>query len=92
VCGGLASGLSRITLNPGRDGERVLHSKVAGLELKAGDVIRIETLGGGGYGPPAERPIDLLAADLREGKVSLAAAERDYGVALTAQAVARNSA
>jgi N-methylhydantoinase B len=92
VFGGLASGLSRITLNPGRDGERVLHSKVAGLELKAGDVIRIETLGGGGYGPPAERPIDLLAADLREGKVSLAAAERDYGVALTAQAVARNSA
>ncbi len=89
VFGGLSSSLSRITLNPGRDDEEVLHSKVAGLVLKAGDVVRIETLGGGGYGPPSERPIDLLEADLREGKVSPAAAERDYGVAMAADALSR---
>jgi N-methylhydantoinase B len=91
VFGGLPSSLSRITLNPGRDDEEVLHSKVAGLVLKAGDVVRIETLGGGGYGPPSERPIDLLEADLREGKVSPAAAERDYGVAMAADALSRIS-
>jgi hypothetical protein len=49
--------------------------------------MRIETPGGGGYGPPAERALDALAADLRSGKVSRKAAERDYGKARVASAL-----
>jgi len=86
--GGLASGVTRILRNPGTAGEEALHSKVSGLSLSAGEAIRVETLGGGGYGPPAERPLASLAADLRQGKVSLAAARRDYGDELTAAALA----
>jgi len=47
--------------------------------MKVGDAMRIETPGAGGYGAPAERAVEDLAADLKSGKVSRAAAERDYG-------------
>ncbi len=87
VAGGLPSGVTRIVRNPGPDGEE-LHSKASGLVMKAGETVRVETLGGGGYGPPAGRPLPLLARDLREGKVTRAAAERDYGAAMVASALA----
>ena len=80
INGGLASGVTRILRNPGTDREEVLHSKASGLVLDAGETIRVETLGGGGNGNPRERSTANLAADLRQGKVSRAAAERDYGI------------
>jgi N-methylhydantoinase B len=88
VFGGLASNVTRITRNPGTNHAEVLHSKSSGLAVKAGETVRVETLGGGGYGPPAERPLPLLAADLRQGKVSRTAAERDYGAAMVKAALA----
>jgi N-methylhydantoinase B len=88
VEGGKPSGLTRILRNPGTPHEEVLHSKASGLVLQAGEVIRVETLGGGGHGDPAGRPLAELARDLREGKVSQAAAERDYGSERTAAALA----
>ena len=48
--------------------------------MKAGEVIRIRTTGGGGWGDPLERPYDEVARDVLWGKVSRAGAERDYGV------------
>lgn len=89
--GGKSSGLTRIVRNPGSDGE-VLHSKASGLVMRAGETVRVETLGGGGYGPPAGRSPRLLARDLIEGKVSRAAAERDYGAAMVARALALREA
>ena len=86
--GGLPSGVTRIVRNPGTDKEEVLHSKASGLAMQADETVRVETLGGGGFGPPAERDPVLLAADLRQQKVSLAAARRDYGEALVAAALA----
>lgn len=39
-----------------RDGETIpLHSKVANMRLKKGDVVRLVTSGGGGWGPITER-------------------------------------
>ena len=49
-------------------------------QLKPGDLVTIDAAGGGGYGDPLERDIDRVEADVREGYVSLEAAERDYGV------------
>ena len=40
----------------------------------------VETGGGGGYGPASERSLDLIQADIDSRLVSIAAAERDYGV------------
>jgi N-methylhydantoinase B len=79
VYGGRASNVTRILRNSGTDHEEVLHSKAAGLNLAAGEIIRVETLGGGGYGDPSERAIEMIARDIREGKISEAAARRDYG-------------
>ncbi len=45
---------------------RALQGKES-LTLEAGDLVTIETAGGGGYGPAAERPQALRAADAREG-------------------------
>ena len=49
-------------------------------QLKPGDLVTIDAAGGGGYGDPLERDIDRVEADVREGYVSLEAAEKDYGV------------
>jgi N-methylhydantoinase B len=79
VFGGLDARRARLTRNPGCADEETMPSKVPRLDLKAGDAMRIETPGGAGYGSPARRPTEALAEDLKSGRVSRAAAERDYG-------------
>ncbi|WP_315926720.1 hydantoinase B/oxoprolinase family protein [Mesorhizobium sp. SP-1A] len=53
-------------LNPGAASERRLTSKEIGLPLRAGDVVRLESAGGGGWGEPARRDPSLAARDADE--------------------------
>lgn len=46
----------------------------------------VESAGGGGYGNPFERDIDLVVRDVMDGVVSVDAALRNYGVAMTSNA------
>ena len=39
------------------------------LRLTRGDLVLIETCGGGGFGPPAERSVEAREHDRREGYV-----------------------
>ena len=55
-------------------------SKMVGLKIARGERIRLETPGGGGYGPVGERDADAVARDVRLGYVSPEAAVLDYGV------------
>jgi N-methylhydantoinase B len=48
--------------------------------IAAGEVVRIMTGGGGGWGPPAGRDLEAVRRDVREGYVSAEAALRDYGL------------
>ncbi len=48
-------------------------------DIPPDETLRIETPGGGGYGDPAARDPGLIAADLKSGLVTPAAAMRDYG-------------
>lgn len=73
---------SRAVLNPGTPQERPLTSKVAGLRLKKGDLLSWELGGGGGWGNPLERDPELVRQDVIRGYVTLANAQRDYGVVL----------
>jgi N-methylhydantoinase B len=73
---------SAATLNPGRDGERPLPSKVAGLRLKQGDVLSWALAGGGGRGDPLERDVEQVRHDVIGGYVSIEAAQSQYGVVL----------
>jgi N-methylhydantoinase B len=79
IAGGGTGGLSAMIRNPGRKDQEILPSKVPYVLLKAGETIRVETPGGGGFGPCDERPLDLIARDIRDGTVTRSAAERDYG-------------
>jgi N-methylhydantoinase B len=56
------------------------NAKVLVANLKAGDAFRISSGGGGGYGPPFERPAEDVAEDVRQGYVSVKAAADRYGV------------
>jgi len=47
--------------------------------LKKGDVIRIVTGNGGGYGDPALRAREAVERDLREGYIDLDTAREIYG-------------
>jgi N-methylhydantoinase B len=51
--------------------------------VAGGDFIRLELPGGGGFGNPAERDPEQVAADVADGLYTREAAERDYRVALT---------
>jgi N-methylhydantoinase B len=58
------------------------NAKVLVAVLKAGDAFRIRSGGGGGYGSPLERAAELVAEDVRQGYVSIAAAAEYYGVVI----------
>jgi N-methylhydantoinase B len=61
---------------------RDLGGLVDGEPVLAGQVVRVLTTGGGGWGDALEREPELVHRDVIEGKVSLAAARDDYGVVL----------
>ena len=84
VAGGLAAGTGRCVVNPGRLDERVLKPLSDGNIVKRGDIVRIETGGGGGFGHPFDREPERVLSDVRGGFVSRNSAEAHYGVVLTA--------
>ena len=59
----------------------------ARLLLSAGDVLRVLTGGGGGYGDPFERPSEAVLSDVLDGKVSRQAARESYGVVIDAETI-----
>ena len=52
--------------------------------IQDGDELTLLQAGGGGFGPPQERPRDKLAADLANGFVTVEGVRRDYGIDLEA--------
>ena len=63
------------------DGEK-LHAKAL-KDLTNGEVIHVNLPGGGGYGDPFQRAPEKVLWDVIEGYVTAAAAEKQYGVAVT---------
>ncbi|HLS45986.1 MAG TPA: hydantoinase B/oxoprolinase family protein [Ornithinicoccus sp.] len=62
------------------DGTReVLPSKVHDVDVARDDVLHFVTWGGGGWGDPLERAVDLVAMEVKRGLVSADGA-RNYGV------------
>jgi N-methylhydantoinase B/oxoprolinase/acetone carboxylase alpha subunit len=63
-----------------RDGQKqALRSKVTNMMLKKGDIVRLETSGGGGFGEARLRARELVERDVRLGYVSASAAKESYG-------------
>lgn len=58
-----------------------LASKIRGIRLKQGQAVRLETPGGGGYGPTSERAPLAVARDVASGLLSAVNADETYGTA-----------
>ena len=82
VHGGKNGGSGRAVVNPGTPQERELEPFSDGNVLVRGDILRLETGGGGGWGHPFDRDPALVLADVLGGFVSREAAELEYGVVL----------
>jgi N-methylhydantoinase B len=82
VNGGRAGRPFSVVIDPGGPNERAVEALADAEPVRAGEVIRIRTTGGGGWGDPLDRPYDEVERDVREGKVSAAGARDDYGVVL----------
>jgi N-methylhydantoinase B len=81
VAGGKAGEPFLVTVGYGARNKK-LDGLVDGELLRAGEVMRVQTTGGGGWGDSLTREPALVRIDVDQGKVSLAAAKRDYGVVL----------
>lgn len=57
-------------------------AKADALRVSIGDVVRLQTAGGGGYGDPLQRDAQRVLDDVLNGFVTIAGAERDYGVVI----------
>ncbi len=83
VKGGKAGKPFEVTIDPGGPRERAVDALADAEPVRAGEVIRIRTTGGGGWGDPLTRPYDEVARDVLWGKVSRDGAREDYGVVVT---------
>jgi len=83
VRGGKAGRPFQVTIDPGGPHEREVDALADAEPVTAGEVIRIRTTGGGGWGDPLLRDPALVVRDVVWRKVSAEAALADYGVVLT---------
>ncbi|PVX75174.1 hydantoinase B/oxoprolinase family protein [Paraburkholderia unamae] len=81
LAGGADGSLNYIEVVRG-NGATERYSMVSALPLDSGDVIRIRTASGGGFGDPARRSRTAVLDDVKNGYVSAEVAKRVYGVAV----------
>ena len=88
VNGGRAGRPFEVVIDPGGPNERAVGALADAEPVRAGEVIRIRTTGGGGWGDPLDREVAAVVADVRDGKVSADGAREDYGVVIAQEAPA----
>jgi N-methylhydantoinase B len=79
LLGGQPGTVGAFQRNPGQASYTKLPTTSSDTPLKPGDLLRIVSPGGGGYGDPRERDPALVKRDLVEGKISEQAAREFYG-------------
>ena len=82
VLGGQAGRTSRHRLERADGVAEELPSKITNVTIAAGDLMVLETAGGGGWGSPLDRAPERVLDDVLDGKLGQAAAEAVYGVVL----------
>ena len=89
VCGGHAGAPNRFTVRRGNEiiAPSNVPGKVSGFPLRQGDVVVVETAGGGGYGTATERDPAQVALDVRECYITAGHARARYGVVIVKGAV-----
>jgi len=83
VLGGMAAApVDSFVVRDGKEIHFATPGKVGGFPMRAGDMVVLQSAGGGGYGDPLERPAEEVAEDIREGYVSADQGREHYGVLL----------
>ncbi|MEE9149767.1 MAG: hydantoinase B/oxoprolinase family protein [Candidatus Tectomicrobia bacterium] len=82
VAGGMGGGTSKVVMNPGTPQEQAIRAFSDDNIWRKGDLVRVYTAGGGGWGDPLERETDQVLNDVLDGFVSVEAAQRSYGVVI----------
>jgi N-methylhydantoinase B len=82
VKGGKAGHPFQVTVDLGGPDQREVDALADAEPVRAGQVIRIRTTGGGGWGDPLDRSVEDVVRDVRWGKVSVDGARTDYGVVM----------
>jgi len=75
--GGQPGSLNRLELET-TSGQKALLGRSPTRRVNRGDVVRIVTGGGGGWGPPSERAIEKIEADIRAGLLTREQARAIY--------------
>src|SRR5216683_918234 len=80
VLGGKDGGTNTVAVSQGGKTYRPPHlSKDQDIEIGVGDVVRVSTPGGGGFGDPAKRKPESIARDVAKGYYSEAEAREKFG-------------
>jgi N-methylhydantoinase B len=89
ACGGLDGSPNAVeVIRAGAAEPALRRGKLARHSLRGGDVARLITGVGGGYGDPLQRDPALVARDVRNDLLTVARAAADYGVVLDHQTLA----
>jgi N-methylhydantoinase B len=80
--GGEAARGNHLVYAPGTDEEDTIGMMRGGYRIDAGRLLEYWQGGGGGWGPPDERPVEWVLEDVVNGLVSLERARDVYGVAV----------
>jgi N-methylhydantoinase B len=88
VAGGGHGSAARVVLNPEGPAPRDI-GKIDVLRLAHGDVLRMITPSGGGFGDPFSRDPDAVLAEVMDGLLEPDAARRDYGVVVIGREIDR---
>jgi N-methylhydantoinase B len=83
IRGGLPSIPHGVWLNRGQEGERFLGAVFSDVPIQSGDSFTRPSAGGGGFGDPLERDLELVRQDVVDGYVTIERARKDYGAIIT---------
>jgi N-methylhydantoinase B len=81
VAGGADGTCSYVKVIRQDDGAEEIYGKISRIALQKGDLIRLATATGGGWGAPAQRDPARVREDLRAGYITAEVAQEIYGVA-----------
>jgi N-methylhydantoinase B len=79
VLGGEAGGTNTVAVSRGGKTYRPPHlSKDQDIQIGVGDIVRVSTPGGGGFGDPRKRKPELIARDIARGYYTAEEAEAKF--------------
>ncbi|HEV7735099.1 MAG TPA: hydantoinase B/oxoprolinase family protein [Candidatus Binatia bacterium] len=83
IAGGRPGAPNRLVVRAGGEHVHDVGDKAGYIQHEAGECYEYHYGGGGGWGDPLDRPAEKVLDDVLDEYVSIAAAEREYGVVLT---------